>query len=102
MMELMPQMMTSMMSGGGGEGGMMGMMSRMKEGGKEMEMPMMPQMMVKMMPQCLEIMLPNIPVEKRMDFVSNMVAALVEHGSAGMSEEERKDFVEKLVKKVTA
>ena len=100
MMEMMPRMMMSMMGGEEGEGGMMGMMSKMKEGGKEM--PMMPQMMTEMMPRCLTIMLPNIPKEKRIDFVSKMVTTLVEQGSVGMSEEEKKSFRGKLVEKIEA
>jgi len=53
MMEMMPKMMMSMMGGGEGKGGMMGMMCKIKEGGKEMEVPMMSHMMMEMMPQCL-------------------------------------------------
>jgi len=99
MMEMMPKMMMSMMGGSEGKGGMMGIMSKMKEGGKEMEMPMMPHMMMEMMPQCLTMMLPNTPKEKRIEFVITMIATLVEHGCAGMSEEEKKGFVEKVVEK---
>jgi hypothetical protein len=102
MMEIMPQMMSSMMGGAEGEGGMMGMMSKMTEGGKESEMPMMPQMMMEMMPKCLTMMLPKIPKEKRIDFVSNMVTTLVEQGSVDMSEEEKKDFQGKLGETINA
>lgn len=98
MMEMMPQMMMGMM--GEGEGGMMGMMSKMMEGGKETETPMMPQMMMEMMPQCLKMMLPNVPKEKRIDFVLNMVTTLLEQGGVGMSSEEKADFVAKVVEKV--
>jgi len=45
-------------------------------------------------------MLPNMPKEKRIVFVLKMVTTLVEQGAAGMSEEEKKDFVAKLVEKV--
>jgi hypothetical protein len=85
MMEMMPKMMKSMMGGGEGEGGMM---------------EMMPQMMTEMMPQCLKMMLPNIPKEKRIDFVLKMVTTLMEQGCVGMSEEEKKDFVAKVFEKV--
>ncbi len=112
MEEMMPKMMMGMMGGskgeggmmGGskGEGGMMGMMSKMMEGGKEGEMPMMPKMMMGMMPQCVKIMLPNMPKEKRLDFVLEMVTTLVEQGSVGMSENEKKDFVAKMIEKVNA
>jgi hypothetical protein len=99
MIEVMPRMMMSMMGGGKGESGMMEMMSQMMGGGKKGEMSMMPQMMTEMMPQCLRVMLPNMPKEKRIDFVLKMVTTLVEQGAAGMSEE-KKDFVAKLVEKV--
>jgi len=102
MMEMMPQMMMSMMGEGEGEGGMMGMMSEMMGGGKETEMPMMPQMMMEMMPRCLGMMLPNMPKEKRVDFVLKMVTALMEQGSAEMSEEEKQGFVAQVVERVKA
>ena len=64
-----------------------------------MEMPMMPNMMMEMMPQCLTMMLPTTPKEKRIDFVLRMIGTLVEQGCAGMSDEEKKGFVEKVVEK---
>jgi hypothetical protein len=99
MMEMMPKMMMGMMGGGEGMGGMM---SKMMGGGKEGKMPMMPQMMMGMMPQCLNMMLPNMPKGKRVDFILEMVTILVEQGSAGMSDNERKDFVAKMIEKVNA
>ena len=78
MMEMMPKMMMNMMGGGEGKGGMM-------------------EMMVGMMPQCLTMMLPNMPGENRRDFVLIMITTLVEQGCAGMSEEERKGYVEMVV-----
>jgi hypothetical protein len=101
MMEMMPQMMMGMM-GGEGAGGMMGMMSKMTSGGKEMEMPMMPQMMMEMMPRCLSVMLPNIPKEKRIEFILKMVTTLMEEGRSGLSEEEIKEFIQKVIEKVKA
>lgn len=83
MMDMMPKM-------------IMGMMSR----GEKTEMPMMPQMMPEMMPYCLGMMLPNMPKEKRIDFVLKMVTTLVEQGCVGMSNEEKADFVAKVVEKV--
>jgi len=53
-----------------------------------------------MMPQCLRMMLPNMPKEKRIDFVLKMVTTLVEQGAAGMSEKKKKDLVAKVVEKV--
>ncbi|HEY5603251.1 MAG TPA: hypothetical protein VIM41_09095 [Gammaproteobacteria bacterium] len=99
-MEMMPQMMVNMMGGEESEGGMMGMMSRMKGDNQKKGMPMMPQMMMEMMPKCLKMMLSNISKEKRIDFVSKMVATFVEQGSVGMSEEEKKSFHETLAEKM--
>ena len=100
MMEIMPKMMAGMMSGRESGGGMMGMMSGMMAGAQGTEMTMMPRMMSVMMPQCLSVMLPNIPKEQRIDFVLKMVTILLEQGSVGMSDEEKKDFVAKVVEKV--
>lgn len=102
MMDMMPKMMMAMMGGGEGQGGPMGMMSKMMEGGEKKEAPMMPHMMMEMMPRCLEMMLPNMPKEKRIDFVLKMVTILMEQGSMGMSEEEKKDFMAKIIEKVKA
>jgi len=68
---------------------------------------MMPRMMeginmMEMMPQCLNVMLPKMPQEKRIDFVLKMIATLMEQGSAGLSEEERKDFMAKVLEKVNS
>ena len=52
-----------------------------------------------MMPQCLRMMLPNVPKEKRIDFVLNMVTTLMEQGCAGMTKEEKEDFVANVVEK---
>ena len=99
MMEMMPRMMMSMM--GGGEGGsmssMMGIMSQMRAGGQGTEKPKMPHMMTQMMPMCLNMMLPSVPKKERIDFVLKMVSTLVEQGSVGMSDEEKKDFVGKVI-----
>jgi len=53
-------------------------MEEMKSGcGKEGEMPMMPQMMMKkMMPHCLEMLLPKLSKEDRNDFVLKMASIL--------------------------
>jgi hypothetical protein len=102
MKEMMPKMMMSMMRGGEGECGPMEMMSQMKAGGREKEASMMPQMMMEMMPKCLEMMLPNVPAEKKIDFVLKMVTSLVEHGGAGMSENEKKDFISNVIAQVKA
>jgi hypothetical protein len=101
MMEaMMPKMMMGMMGEGEGECGPMEMMSKMMEGGQEGEMPMMPQMMMEMMPHCIKMMLPDVPIEKRIDFVLTMVTTLMEQGCIGMSNEEKTDFVAKVIEKV--
>jgi hypothetical protein len=43
---------------------------------KEGEMPVMPQMMMKMMPHCLELMLPKLSKEDKKDFVVKMASIL--------------------------
>lgn len=98
-MEMMPKMMKGMMKGGESEcGKMMEMMSKMM--GKEGEISMMPQMMTEMMPHCLKMMLPKIPKEKRIDFVLNTVSSLMEQGSTGMSEDEKKNFVARVAERL--
>ncbi len=87
MMEMMPKMMMSMMGGGEGQGEMVGMM---------------PHMMTEMMPLCLVMMLPKMPKENKIGFVLKMITSLMEQGSAGMSEEEKKGFVSKVTDKVKA
>lgn len=86
MMEFMPKI-------------MMGVMSKMMAGDVKRDGSMMPQMMMKMMPQCLSTMLPVIQKEKRIDFVMDMVSILIEQGSSGMSEEERRAFLAKVAEK---
>lgn len=101
MMEMMPKMMMGMM-GGEEDGGMMKMMSDMMPGGKEVQMPMMPAMMMEMMPRCLTMILPNIPKEQRIDFILRMVETLMEQGRVGLPKEEEGAFTEKVMKKVKA
>ncbi len=90
----------AMMGGGEGGGGMMDMMSEMMGGG-EGEGGRMDMMSI-MIPQCLRMMLPDMPQEKRIDFVLEMVTTLMEQGSGGMSEAEKDDFVAQVIEKVKA
>ncbi len=85
------------MLGSEGQGDMMGMMSKMMGGGKEAETPMMPQMMMEMMPKCLSMIIPKIPKEKRSDYALELVATIIEKASEGLSEEEKVEFVAKVV-----
>jgi len=82
-------------------GDMMAMMSKMIECGKGMGPHVMPEKMMEIMPQCLGMMLLNMPKEKRIAFTLNMVATLREQGCVGMSEKEKEDFFAKIVEKVT-
>ena len=43
---------------------------------KEGDLPMMPQMMMKIMPHCLELMLPKLSKEDKKDFVVKMASIL--------------------------
>lgn len=111
-MESMKEMMEKMM-GEAGKEGTAGMMEKMMkeccagmtaEDKKRMMEEMMPKMMegcdmMEMMPRCIGIAVSKIPKEKRLDFVSKMVGTLMEKGSIGMSEEEKKDFTAKVAEK---
>ena len=101
MAKMMPDMMMSMMGGGsGGEAGKGSMMSKMMEGGQPKGMAMMPQMMMEMMPHCLHMMLPHAPKKQRTEFVQKMIATLVERGCAGMSNDEKEQFLAQVVGKL--
>ena len=60
----------------------------------------MPNMMIEMMPHCLEMMLPNVPKEKRKEFVLKMTKALMETCTIGMSEKEKNEFSLKINNKI--
>ncbi len=111
MHEMMPKMMMGMMGGGpsGGMGGGMaaGMdkmheqMSQMMPGGAGGQMPpgppAMPEMMLTtMMPHCIGMMLPAIDAEKRGAAAAAILSALVDKGTAGLSEDQRQAFLETL------
>ena len=97
MADMMPKMMMGMMSGGGKDGeslGMQGMMADMMQGCGSQQMPEM--MLGKMMPKCIELMLPKIAPEKRGAVAATVLSALVGKGAAGMTDEQRGDFFEAL------
>ncbi len=97
MREMMPKMMMGMMSGGGGPGKMQDMMSRMMEAGPEQQMSQMPEMMLKtMMPHCIGMMMPAVDPDRRGEVASAVLAALVEKGSVGMSDEQMRSFLKAL------
>ena len=72
---------------------MMGKMSTMMEGCG-------PEMMMDSMTQCVGMMFQHIPKEKRTDFVLKTVATLLDQGTAGMSESEKKEFLGKVAEKI--
>ena len=76
------------------------MISAMMGGGEKGETPMMGKMMLKMMPQCVEMVLPETPEKERKDYVLKMVSTLMEHGSVGMSEVEKEEFAGEVVEQV--
>ncbi len=106
MQEVMPKMMEGMtmmdmmsgMMGSGEQEGMMGMMSGMMGGDCTAgAMPPMAQMMTQMMPHCLEMMLPQIPKESRIDFALKLVKSIIDNGANGMTAEEKKAFKQSLM-----
>jgi hypothetical protein len=104
MKEMMPKMMMGMMSGdaGGGPGKMQDKKPKMMAGGHEQKMSQMPEMMLKtMMPHCIGMMLPMIDPDKRGEMAAPILAAIVEKGSAGMSDEQTSAFRKALDKALT-
>ncbi len=47
------------------------------------------------------MVLPETPKKERRDYVLKMVYTLMEHGSVGMSEAEKDEFVAEVVEKVS-
>ncbi len=80
--------------------GMMDMMSKMMGGDSNMGMPMMEEMMSKMVPQGITMMMSQLPKEQRIEAAENLVATIVEKGSEDMTDEEKKEFTEKLINKI--
>lgn len=96
MAEMMPKMMMGMMSEAGGDGrpGMEGTMGKMMGGGSGHGMQEM--MLTKMMPNCIRMMLPAIDAEERGDVAVEIVSALVNRGTEGMSDQQKTAFRRKL------
>lgn len=95
MMDMMPRMMMGMMSGteGNPSEGMQGIMSSMMQGESRMNMA---DMMCKMMPNCIGMMLPSIDVEKRSEAASTILSAIIENGTKGMTGAQKESFYEVL------
>lgn len=81
-------------------GGMGGMMSKMTPCCEKPTSPKMNEMTTEMMLQCVEMALPNMPKEKRIDFVLKMVTVLIEQGCVGMSKKEKLGFIARVVENV--
>lgn len=94
MKEMMPMMMGKMMQGGSQHSmpETMPMMGQMKQGGAEQSMP--GTMLETMMPHCIGMMLPGIDPDKRGEAAATIVAAIVDKGTAGLSDEQKKSFLE--------
>ena len=95
MMDMMPRMMMGMMSGGGGDssGDKQGTMAKMMQGGHGQRMP---GMMLEMMPKCIGMMLPGIDPDKRSAVAAEIVSALADKGTEGLSYEQKKQYFQKL------
>lgn len=74
-------------------GDMPAMMEKMME--KMME-GCPPIMMMEMMPECLGMMLSKLPQEQRAEMVKKLFFVLLEKGGAGMTEEDKKDLIQKI------
>ena len=98
MMDMMPKMMMGMM--GGDKKACC--MPEMAAGEQGQGMSGMPQMMINMMPHCLQMMLPHVAKEPRKEFVLHMVETLMEQGCTDMSAEEKQQFVAQVMEKVHA
>ncbi len=90
MMEMMPRM-------------MMGMMSGSMQGAPDQKMPQMPEMMLtKMMPHGIGMMLPAIDPNQRSEVAAAILSAIVEKGTAGMSDQQKRTFLDRLGEVLTA
>jgi hypothetical protein len=74
------------------------MMGQMKQGGSEQSMPEM--MLKMMMPHCIGMMLPGIDPDKRGEIAATILSAIVDKGTAGLSDEQKKSFLEALKKAI--
>jgi hypothetical protein len=74
------------------------MMGQMKQGGSEQSMPEM--MLKMMMPHCIGMMLPGIDPDKRGEIAATILSAIVDKGTAGLSDEQKKSFLETIKKAI--
>jgi hypothetical protein len=109
MQEMMPRMMEGVtmmdmmsgMMGSGEQGGMMGMMSGMLGGDcPGGTMPPMAHMMEQLMPHCLSMIMPQMPKESRVDFATKLIKSLIDSGTSGMTEDEKKEYLKKIAESI--
>ena len=98
--EMMMGMMGKMCEGVNMKEMMPMMMGKMMQGGSEQSMPEM--MLKMMMPHCIGMMLPGIDPDKRGEVAATIVSAIVDKGTAGLSDEQKKSFLETLKKAIEA
>lgn len=68
---------------------------------KEMMLKMMAQMdIAKMYPKCTKIMTTKLPKEKRLEIIPKIVKSLIENGSVGMSQEEKREIIKKITEMI--
>lgn len=85
---------------GGGTGKLAEMLSRLMEGDEKSGKPIMPQTLLEIWPQCLDMFFPHMPKKQRSDYILEMLAVLMEHGSIDFSEKEKAAFTARVVEKV--
>lgn len=98
MMDMMPKMMLGM-TGEGKEACCMPAMPEREQGQGKSGMP---QMMLHMMPQCLQMMLPHVAKDQQKAFTLHMVDTLMQQSCADRPEEEKQQFVAQVIEKVHA
>jgi len=59
----------------------------------------MPRMM-EMMPKCVEMVVPQMPKEDRVEFVVGIIPLLMEKARTGMSEDEQRDLKARVAEKL--
>ena len=96
--EMMMGMMGKMCEGVNMKEMMPMMMGQMKQGGAEQSMPEM--MLKMMMPHCIGMMLPGIDPDKRGEVAATILSAIVDKGTADLSDEQKKSFLEALEKAI--
>ena len=57
-------------------------------------------LMLEMMPHCFGLALSKMPAENRRVYLQNMMKSMLEAGCAGMSEEEKDDFIAEMASKM--